>query len=168
MAEKDTIFASKIKQAGIFNFNDFYKFCYDWLLDETDMDFVLEKKYSEKIESVGKKVEIEWEAHKKVTDYFKFIIKVKIRILKLEKIEINQGGTKIKTNKGTVELDVKGVLVRDYQGKFEKNAFQIFLRNAYEKWIIPSRIDQFEGKLFSACDEFLAQAKSYLALEGKR
>jgi hypothetical protein len=63
---------------------------------------------------------------------------------------------------------MKGVLVRDYQGKFEKNAFQVFLRTAYEKWIIPGRIDQMEAKLFGDCDEFLAQAKAFLDLEGKR
>ena len=97
---------------------------------------------------------------------FKF--KIKMKVIKLEKIEINQGGIKTNTNKGTVEMTIKGILVRDYKGKFEKNSFQIFLRNAYEKWIIPSRIDAMEGKIFGDCDEFLAQAKAFLDLEGKR
>ena len=42
------------------------------------------------------------------------------------------------------------------------------MRGVYEKWVIPSRIEQFEEKLISDCDEFLSQAKAYLDLEGKR
>jgi len=168
MSESDTIFSNKIKYNGIFNFGEFYKFCYDWLMEETGLDFIAEEKYSEKLEGNGKNVDIEWAGQKKLTDFFKFKFKIKFKIIKLEKIEINQGGVKTSTNKGTIEISIKGILVRDYQGKFEKNAFQIFLRTAYEKWIIPSRIDAMEGKLFGDCDEFLAQGKAFLDLEGRR
>ena len=74
----------------------------------------------------------------------------------------------MKSNKGGVEIKIKGDLIRDYQGKFEINAFQKFLRSIYEKWVIPSRIEEYEGKLAGDCDEFLAQAKAYLDLEGKK
>lgn len=168
MPESDTIFKNKIKYDGIFNFGEFYQFCYDWLNDETEVDFVAEQKYAEKINGNSKKIDIEWLAEKKVTDFFKFKYKIKFQILNLEKVEINQGGIKTSTNKGSVEIQMTGELVRDYKGKFEKNAFQTFLRTSYEKWIIPGRIDQMEGKLFGKCDEFLAQAKAFLDLEGKR
>jgi hypothetical protein len=168
MSESDTIFNNKIKYNGIFNFGEFYKFCYDWLIEETQLDFIAEEKYSEKLEGNGKNVDIEWTGQRKISDFFMFKFKIKMKVIKLEKIEINQGGIKTNTNKGTVEMSIKGILVRDYKGKFEKNSFQIFLRNAYEKWIIPSRIDAMEGKVFGDCDEFLAQAKSFLDLEGKR
>ena len=55
-----------------------------------------------------------------------------------------------------------------YEGKFEKGAFRKFLRSIYEKWVIPARIEQYEEKLIGDCDEYLAQAKAFLALEGKR
>ena len=168
MAESDTIFDSKIKYRGVFDFGEFYKFCYDWLMDETELDFIAESKYSEKIEGNTKNIDIEWNGQREITDFFKFKFKIKFKIVKLENVEINKGGVKIKTNKGTPEIKIKGTLVRDYKGKFERNAFQIFLRTAYEKWIIPGRIDQMEGKLFGDCDEFLAQAKAFLDLEGKR
>lgn len=167
MPEKDTIFSSKLKHAGIFKFSDFYRFLYDWLIDETELDLI-EKKYKEKITGDSKELEIEWEGTRKVTDYFKFSVKVEFRIIGLMNIEINQGGQKVKTNKGDVEIKVKGTLVRDYEGKFEKTGTRKFMRSVYEKWVIPSRIDQFEEKLISDCDEFLSQAKAFLALEGKR
>ena len=131
MPEKDTIFSSKIKYDGIFLFSDFYKFCHDWLKDETGLD-ISEDKYTEKLKGDSKELD-----------------------------------TKIETNKGSVEIKTKGTLVRDYKGKFEGNFFQKFVRSIYEKWVITSRIREFEEKLIGDCDEFLAQAKAYLDLEGK-
>ncbi len=167
MAEKDKIFSSSMKYTGIFSFKDFYKFCYDWLTEETDLD-ISEDKYSEKLIGNAKDIKITWTGVKKVTDYFKFEIKVEFEIIKLTEVEIEQGGAKVKTNQGEVKTKVSGTLIRDYDGKFEKDAFRKFLRSIYEKWVIKSRIDQFEEKLFGDCDEFLGQAKAYLALEGKR
>ncbi len=169
MVEKEKIFSSKLKHKGIFSFPDFYKFCYDWLKEETGLDIISEDKYTEKIEGDSKKIEIEWTGTKKVTDYFKFEIKVKpMKVDKLKDVEIKQGNTKIKTNTGTVEVKVFGTLIRDYQGKFERTAFGKFLRSIYEKWVIPARIEQFEEKLAGECDEFLSQVKAWLDLEGRK
>ena len=71
-------------------------------------------------------------------------------------------------NKGAIQISIKGNLIRDYQGKFETTAFNKFLRSIYEKWVISSRIDHYEDKIISECDEFLSQAKAYLDLEGKK
>ena len=79
MAEAETIFSSKIKYAGVFNFKEFYQFCYDWLIQETGLA-VIEGKYEEKIDGDAKNIEVEWEGKKKITDYFQFKIKVKFRL----------------------------------------------------------------------------------------
>lgn len=167
MPEEETIFSSKIKYGGIFSFKDFYKFCYEWLADESALS-VTEEKYDEKLSGDSKNIEIEWACSKKVTDYFKFKIKVKFRIGNLKQTEVIQNGTKIKTNDGSVEVGIKGSLQRDYEGKFEKSATQKFMRSVYEKWVIPSRISEFEDKLASTCDTFLNQAKAWLDLEGQK
>lgn len=167
MAEKDKLFSSKIKHTGIFTFKDFYKFCYAWLSDEIGLDMA-EKKYSEKIAGDSKIVELTWEGDKKLTDYFRFDIQVKMKADKLKNIQVTQGGAKIDTNQGVIEMEVKGTLVRDYEGKFERTGTQKFMRSIYEKWVIPSRIDEFKTKIITDCDEFLGQAKAWLDLEGKR
>ena len=167
MPEKETIFSSKIKYTGIFSFKDFYKFCYDWLTEETGLELV-ENKYAEKIDGVTKKIEVEWSGEKKLTDYFRFDTKVKFKVDGLKEVEINQGGAKVKTNQGSVEVEIKGILVRDYEGKFEMSAFKKFLRGIYEKWVIPSAIEEYKGKISSDSDTFLNQAKAYLDLEGKK
>lgn len=167
MAERDQIFSSKIKYDGIFNFSAFYKFCYDWLVEEIGLE-MSEDAYKEKITGDSKNIDIEWSGYKKVSDYFRFDVKVAFQIIGLSKLELNQDGRKVKTNKGSVELKIKGTLVRDYKGKFEMSASKKFMRSVYEKFIIPSRIDETEGYIVGKCDEFLSQAKAYLDLEGKR
>ena len=74
---------------------------------------------------------------------------------------------KVETNKGQVKIKTEGILSRDYKGKFETSAFNKFLREIYEKWIITSKVEEFKGKIAEYCDEFLLQAKAYLDLEGK-
>lgn len=163
MVEKDKIFSSKVKYDGIMDFKEFYKFCYQWLVEEAGLD-VVENKYTEKISGDSKNIDVEWGCSKKVTDYFKFGVVVKFKVLNLTNVEV----AKAKMNKGSVEVSVTGNLLRDYEGKFEKTASQKFMRSIYEKWIIYSRIKEYEGKLIEDCNEFLAQAKAFLDLEGKR
>ena len=167
MAEKEEVFSSSIKYQGTFSFKDFYRFCHDWLTEETGLS-VVENKYEEKLAGTEKNIKIKWTGTKKFTDYFKFDVGVGIGVGGLKEIEIAQGNAKTRTNQGTVTVSVKGTLVRDYEGKFERSAFSKFLRGIYEKWVIVSRIEQFEGKIISACDEFLGQAKAYLDLEGRK
>ena len=167
MPEKETIFSSKIKYSGIFSFKDFYKFSYDWLAEETGLNLV-ENGYSEKIEGATKKIEVKWTGEKKLTDYFRFDAEVNFKVDNLKEVEINQGGAKVKTNQGSIEVGIKGILVKDYEGKFETTAFKKFLRGIYEKWVIPSAIEEYKGKISSNSDAFLNQAKAYLDLEGKK
>ena len=167
MAEKNTVFSTAMKYDGVFSFKDFYKFCYEWLTEETELDIV-ESLYSEKITGDSKEILITWKGSKKLTDYFKFEMTVDFVIRKLKEVEISKGDIKIRSNKGDVKIKVKGTLVRDYEGKFERSGFQKFLRGIYEKWVITSRIEQFENSIIGSCDEFLSQAKAYLDLEGRK
>ncbi len=166
MVEKHQIFSSRINYEGAVSFADYYKFCYDWLTQQTDL-ILQEKNYIEKIKGDAKDISIDWSGERLFTDYFKFEVVVQFRVFGLKDIEVLQEGQKIKTNKGRVEMQVNGILIRDYAGKFETTAFKKFLRNVYEKWIISSEIEQFEERIMLDCDEFLKQAKAYLDLEGK-
>lgn len=167
MAEKDKVFSSKIKYNGVFNFGEFYKFCFEWLRDEVGLDMV-EGKYAEKLSGDSKNIDVEWSGSRKMTDYFKMEVGVAFRIIGLTNVELTDGNHKIKTNKGSIEVSIKGTLVKDYNSKFEKSAFQKMLRGVYEKTVIPSRVGEYSDKVLKDCDEFLAQAKAYLDLEGKK
>jgi hypothetical protein len=166
MPKKD-VFESKIKSTGPFNFREFYNFCFDWLGDETNL-IVVEEKYIEKNSGDSKGIEAAWTAFRKITDYFKYQVSVTWRVIDLHNVEYEKKGKKIKTNFGTVQIKIKGTVFRDYEGKFQDSPFNAFLNKIYEKWVIKSRIEHYEDKLIAECDEFLDQAKAFLAAEAQK
>ncbi len=166
MAEKDTIKKGKIKQEGVFNFKELYEFIYKSLKDEGYK--VNEKTYSEKITGDSKELQIVWQAKKKVSDYFKFVINMHWLIVGMKKIKVKKENKEVSTNSGLVEIRFEAVLVKDYESKWEDAPSWKFLRGVYDRYIIRSRIDQYEDDIEDELEEFIAQIKSFLALEGKR
>ena len=167
MAEKNIVFSSKVKYDGIFSFGGFYKFCYDYLMDEMGFS-VAEGKYAEKVIGDKKEIVVEWKGEAIINDYFKYELKIVFSIFNLANVEIEQEGRREKTNKGEVEIKVVGVMMTDHKGQYETKPIMRFVRDIYERWVIPARIEKIEEKLIAGCDEFLGQAKSYLDLEGKK
>lgn len=166
MAELSLIYEGKVAHSGIFDFKDVYKFLYEWL---TSYEYtVIEKKYSEKIKPEGKEIEAAWICLRKVSDYFRNRIKITIRIQKMVSVEVTRETMKVKRDKGDLEIKFTAYLERDYEHKFEANPIAKFLRGIYDKYIIPNRITRYEDALGTEVDEMIAQAKAFLALEGKR
>lgn len=165
MPEKEKIYSTKLKHAGFFNYRDLYRFMYEWLSDNMVLN-ICEDKYSEKVNGNKREVEFEWTAFRKLTDYFKFEIKIKMKVEDLENVQIKKGEKNIMTNKGRIELQVGGNLIRDWQGKFERTAFQKFMRAIYERWVIPATVEEYEDKLIGQANEFIAQVKAFLDLQG--
>lgn len=165
MVELDKVFESKVKQEGIFKFKDLYAFAYDWLADNSyDTD---EELYKEVVKGNAKDIEIRWTSSKKISDYFKFVIKATWKIFGMVDVEIEQAGKKVKMNKAKFEIKVKGIIKKDYEHRWERTAFLKFLRGVYDRYIIKGRIESYEGKIFTECDEFVAQIKSFLAISAK-
>lgn len=167
MVEKEQIIKEKLKFVGISDLDEAYKFARDWFLKE---DFnLVEDSYSEKAKSSGKEIEIEWTASKKVTDYFKMTIKPKWRILGMTEVEVEIDGRKKKMNKFVeLAIEIKGLLEKDYSNKWEGSAFNRFIKDVYNKYVIPQTTSQKEGDLQNLVQDFKEQMKAFLELTGKR
>jgi len=166
MTESSLAFSEKIVHAGIFDFKDVYKFLYEWFVS---YDYVLvEKKYSEKIKGNGKEVEVVWECYRKISDYFRYKVKVGIHVFGMTDVEVTRDGVKVGRNKGEFEVKIDAFLEKDYEGKWESSPLTKFFRGIYEKYIIHSTVGLYEDRLAIECDEIIAQVKSFFALEGKR
>ncbi len=165
MAESDTIFDQSVKHKGFFNYTDLYNFCFNWFKDNGYKLF--EKAYTEKLSSFGKEVVIEWNAKKKISDYFRLEIKAKWHILGMNDAEIMIEDRKEKTNKGEVKIAIKGELVRDYEENWDKTPFYKFLRGIYDKYIIRTTMDDYEDKVMDDATDFYNEIKAFLNLEGK-
>lgn len=166
MSEKDTIFKGKIKSTGIFDFKDFYSFSYDWLRGE-GYD-VFERRYAEKVAGDTKQIEVVWEADREISDYFKFRIVMEWMITGMKSVEVQKEGQKIKMDSGGVEIKFRAVLIKDYEDRWENNPFWKFLRGIYEKYIIRSRIEEYQIKLLEELGELVSQCKAFLSMEGQQ
>ncbi|MEM4152647.1 MAG: hypothetical protein QXK80_00795 [Candidatus Pacearchaeota archaeon] len=166
MSEVSPVYESKIVHAGIFDFKTIYNFLYDLF---TYYNYVvIEQKYSEKIKAEGKELEILWLCLRKINDYFRFRIKVRIFIVGMSSVEVVRENVKVKRDKGEIEVKIASYLEKDYENKWETNPVTKFLRGIYDKYIIKSTIEAYEDAVASEVDEILSQLKSYLALEGRR
>jgi len=167
MSEKDNLFKTKIKHNGLFDFKETYRILFEWLVDQ-GYD-VNEKGYKEVVQpGNAKELEIEWEATRKVSDYFRFMLKIKFHPMGMTSVEVDVDGVKQKMNKGQFELEVSSILEKDYEERWTGRPIWKFLRTIYDKYLIKERTEQYEGKLIGEMDEFVGQAKSFLALLGRR
>lgn len=166
MAESKQVIKEVIKNKGFFNYSDLYAFCYNWLKDEGFG--IAEKEYVEKVSGFGKEIMIEWEAGKKVTDYFQNKIKLKWHILGLQDAEVERDGKKEKTNKGDLKMTFSAEIVRDYEDRWETTKTWKFLRSIYEKYIIRTTVDEYEDRLNGTAESFVEDVKAYLMLEGRK
>ena len=164
---KDQIFDSFVKYAGIFNLKEFYNFSYTWLKEEEQMK-VIEDEYEEKIKGPEKEVIVKWTCKRKIAEYFHYEIKVEFTVRRLKEVEVTQGGAKYKTNDGEIKVKVKGTILKDPKEQFETSATMKVWRGIYEKFIIPSRVKQYEDKLVDVCNNYLAESKAFLDIEGRR
>jgi len=166
MAELDKISEIKIKHDGVFDFKETYRFLYTLF---TDMEYLVEEKaYSEKNSAKGKEIEASWISRRKISDYFRFIIKAEMKVLGMTDIEVAKEGIKTKSNKGSLEIKFSCFLEKDYEHRWEGTAFLKFLRGLYDNYIIKGRIDDYEGKVFSEMNDIANQMKAFLVLETKR
>ena len=165
MAEKDKIFKGKVKMKGLFDYKNFYEFLYDYLMDE-NYD-VFERKYQEKVSGDSKDVEIKWECMKEISDYFRFVITLDWLILGMKKVKIKKDDQEISMDTGLLEIKFSALIVKDYENRWENHPFWKFLRGIYDRYIIRTRVEQYQEKLMEEITEYISQIKGLLAIETK-
>ncbi|MBS3093713.1 hypothetical protein J4456_03995 [Candidatus Pacearchaeota archaeon] len=164
MAEKDKVFKGKLKQTGIVSYKDIYEYMYHMFMD--DGYDVIETRYSEVNRGDSKNVEIMWTMSKTISSYFKFQISLFFLVAGLKKVTIKKDGQDVQAESATIEMDFTGTLTKDYNNEWESGIMKI-LRDIYDKYIIKNRIEDYESKLNDDVQEFLAQIKAFMTLEGQ-
>ncbi len=166
MAEKELVIEENFDHSGIFDFNAFYKFMHGWLDDEGFG--VIERRYSEKISGNTRDIAFEWFATKAVSDYFRIEIKMKFEAEKLNDVEVEIDGDKKKMNKGKVKGKFEAALVKDPDSKWDRAPFTRFMRDVYNKYIIPARIGNMQEEVRKYVITFKEAIKRFLELSGRR
>ena len=152
----------KVKQDSLFDLNEFYKQLWRWF-ELYDYNFA-EQEYIDMEEPKGKHIELLWYADKKIDKYVKFVITVGFLILGIKEVEIEKGGVKVKTKKGSVEMRISAYLAKDYDDKWSDTPTKKGIRLLYERYIARKRLDIYGGKLEKEAYVLLNDIRSFLAM----
>lgn len=162
MAQKKNVYTEKLTQVGYWNYDEVYKFLFNWLKDEGYG--IAETAYKEKLSGGGKEILISWDAGKKVTDYFKRQILLEWHILGMKDAEVEIDGKKVSTNKGELEIKFVANLVKDYEARWEDKPLHKFMRGLYENYIIRTTVTEYEDNLEDECKALIADLKAFLRI----
>ena len=166
MAEKEPIIKEKLNHSGIFDFKAFYGFAHSWLKDEGFG--VIEEKYSEKVSGNSRDILTVWSINKRLSDYFEIKGEIETEIKGLTDVEVEIDGERKRMNKGNISMEFKAMLIMDPEGKWDINAFYKFLRDVYNKYIIPSRVDNMREIIKNNIISLKEEIKAFLELSGRR
>ena len=147
---------------GLFSARELYmlidKFFKDHMYDKREVSNM------EKVEAHGKFIEIEFQPYRKMSDYVKFIIRIKLSMRDVKEVEIEKDGHKLKVNKGKVRFIFDGFLETDYEGRWEGKPMYVFVRTVFNKFVYKVYTARFEEMLTQDVDTLYNEIKAFLNL----
>ncbi|RLE47089.1 hypothetical protein DRJ25_03250 [Candidatus Woesearchaeota archaeon] len=163
MVERQIIVdGARISYKGVFDPKGVMKVINDWASDKGY--FMVEESHIESLTDEGKFAEIKMEPFKKLTDYAKSVIRIRITIDKAKDVVIEKDGKKVKLYDGEIKFLFDGLLDTDYEERWEGKPIFYFLRILFEKYVYAPFISR-HAKIVAGDLEFLkTNLKSYLNL----
>ncbi len=152
----------RLTYEGIFSVPELYK-----LIDEWFRWKGYDKRENKNIEIVkpeGKFIEIELEPWKKVTDYAKNVIKIRIQMFDIRDVEVEKDNTKLKLNQGKVHFVFDGYLETDYEAKWDGKPIFYFIRTVFDKYLYKPFTTGFERGVKQDVMHLQGQVKAFLNL----
>jgi hypothetical protein len=133
MPEREVIVDKmRLTYEGLFSVRELYKMIDEWFRWKG-----YDKRENKNIEVVkpdGKYIEIELEPWKKVTDYAKNVIKIRIQMNNIKDVEVEKDHTKLKLNQGKIQLVFDAFLETDYEARWEGQPVFYFIRTVFDKY----------------------------------
>ena len=148
----------KVTQDAVFNMHDLYRHIRSWLDNNGYITF--EKDYRDWVRESGRSAKIKLAPWKKVDDYIKFYISVKIGFKDLKDVETKSG----LLNKGEVSVKFEAYIEKDYENKWENNFMTRFMRSLYDHFFAVDRITRYKKELQDESYELFNEVKSFLGI----
>lgn len=147
-------FGVVLEKKGLFDYKKFYN-VFSSFFKSYKYDFN-EKEYTQKVKLRGKEYIIEYEAFRKVTDYIKFYIDIRIEVRRGKTLNIESH----KKQKAHIIVRFKAYYEKDYMNKWNIK----FFKKIYEDHIIKSLIEAYEKKLYIEANALIDKTKKALSL----
>jgi hypothetical protein len=163
MSEREVIVDKvRLSYEGLFSVADFYKMI-DEFFEEKNYD-KRELKNIERVSPEGKYIEIELLPWKKVSDYAKNEIRVRMMMSNIKDVEVEKDGVKVKLNQGNLQIVFDAYLTTDYENRWESKPYFFFLRTIFDKYLYRPFQSGFQQGVKSDFVELRDRIKAFLNL----
>ena len=163
MAERRLIVdKERINYDGLFSAKEVLDIVMTWIKDKGY--WPVDKKHTESVKADGRYIEVEMWPYKKVTDYAKNIIVIRIVCSDLKDVVVEIDGRKKKLNQGKLQVVFDAYLETDYEHKWETKPVFYFLRTVFEKYVFTPFLSGFERNLKGDVTHLKNNIKGYLNL----
>jgi len=148
MSEKKLVIDQlKLTFEGIFDLNGLYRTIDAWFYEKGYDKY--EKRNYEQALPTGKDIEIELLPWKKTTDYFKNIIRIRIRATGIKEVHIEKQGVKLRLQQGRLMMIFDGYLESDYEHRWDTKPMFFFIRTIFDKYIFKGYFQKAEKWLIN-------------------
>ncbi len=153
----------KIAYDGIFESRELFKVIKSWAKEKGYWFY--EESRTESTKPEGKYVELSLPLQKKLTDYAKSRIHMKLQFGPMNDVVVKRDQKRKKVQEGKLNIFMKGVLETDYEDRWETKPIFYFLRVLFEKYLYSPYISGHEGQIKKDYAELKSQIKAFLNLE---
>ncbi len=163
MAEREVLVDKmRLTYEGLFSVYEIYKMMDEWF-EEKGYD----KREVKNIESVfpeGKYIEIVLEPWKKLTDYAKSVIKVRIIFSDIKEVQVEKDGAKVNLNQGRAHFVFDAYLETDYENRWESKPTFFFIKTLFDKYFYKSYTSQLKAEVMDSITDLHSRIKGMLNL----
>jgi len=110
----------------------------------------------------GKFIEYESSDWKKITDYTRYIYKIRILAQELKKVEVTKDKKKTKMDQGRVLIYIDGFIEHDYAHRWDEKPLFQFFRSIYDKFIFRAYTERFEHRLVHEIQDLYNEIEKFL------
>ncbi len=135
----------KLEYSGVFDTKALFKFLGSWFEQRQ-----IQKRESKNFEqnlADGKYIEYEIAYWKKISDYNRFIYKLRVLFFGLKKVEVVVDEKKQELYQGKVLFYMDGYIEHDYEHRWELTPMLQFFRVMFDKFIYKYYTERFEQRL---------------------
>ena len=135
----------KLDYKGLMDVKGFFKLINSWQ-NERGFHKKEDKNFEQNMPD-GKFIEYETSHWKKMSNYNKYIIKIRVLFENLRKVEVAKDRKKIKVDNGRVLVYLDGYLEQDYEHRWDHRPLFVFFRSLFDKFVHKAYTERFEHRL---------------------
>jgi hypothetical protein len=150
----------KLEYTGLLDVKGLFNCIDNWLIEHTQ-----EKKTDKLIEQDepnGKFIEWLTSSWTKMTDYMRFIIKIRVLMYDVNKVDVMKGKKKLKLSHARILMVFDCFLEFDYENRWTEKPLHVFFATLYNKFIYKSYTERFEQRITHLTHRLYHHVEQYL------